>query len=185
MGSIAVPFLEFTDGSKLIYCHLTLSRDGRDSSYDNLVYELDLLSKYIEEDCTIFGDFNFTLECRQRLFTEQSELMKKLCIKFGEKSSDISFVTFPHDRVPLSVFEACPENILESFPETGNANCVSALDLVCGKNVKSVRRLLPFGDFTEVSLEQSPSEIVHFLKSQGMPPVNEWLSDHWILELTF
>ena len=180
---IRAPTLE-SPSYKLIYCHLSLSRDGTDAAYDNLVYELEQLVPLIENGWIAFGDFNLTQEVRQKLYKEKEALMKSLQFVFGSRQKDLSFVTFPHDRVPLSAFTNAPDAILNQS-ETG-CNCVAPLDAVCGQTslVKECRRFLPWTPFMEIPMENEVMEVVTFLKSeQGKPPsdVCDWVSDHWII----
>jgi endonuclease/exonuclease/phosphatase family metal-dependent hydrolase len=185
--AIRAPTLQLQDSViKLIYCHLSLSRDGQDAAYDNLLYELRQLVPLIADGWIAFGDFNLTQETRARLTKEQPDLLAQLRFAFGAQPSDLSFVTFPHDRVPLCAFANAPDAILNQNEQ--GCNCVAPLDAVCGTSlVKQCQRFLPWAPFTEVPLDASIKDVVAQLSSEdGRPPADvcQWSSDHWILTFT-
>jgi hypothetical protein len=181
---IRAPTLE-CGSTKLIYCHLSLSRDGTDEAYDNLLHELEQLASLVEKGWIAFGDFNLTQETRVRLYKEQQPLMDKLHFAFGSQQKDLSFITFPHDRVPYYAFENAPDAILDR--NNDGCNCVAPLDAVCGYGVKEVHRFLPWYPFKEIGLDKSVESVVSELKSEeGKPPqlIQQWASDHWPLIFT-
>ena len=172
----------------LVYCHLSLSRDGRGDTYTHLLHELRKLATLVSEGWVAFGDFNLTHECRARLFGEERALMASLNFQFGGADRDVSFTTFPHDRIPLSAFKHCPDNVLHVFDDGLTANGLSALDAICGggdgddgHTVTSISRHLPYRDFREMPCTWRVDEVVKFISQEGMPPVCDWVSDHWIL----
>lgn len=181
--------IRLADGQErvLIYCCLSLSRDGVGQAYDNLVHELNVLRNKIGDagdQAIVFGDFNLTIECRTRLCNEQAALLDAMEFQFGRHQQDISFLTFAHDGVPASALASCPEAILREI-SPDEVNCISALDAVCGHHAKDVRRFLPYEEFNEVPREWSIERVIQELKND-LPPrdVKEWASDHWILLFT-
>lgn len=174
-----------TSDVRLVYCHLTLSRDGKDAAYNDLLYELKEVSKLVSDGCIVFGDFNLTNETRMRLFKEEEALMKNLSFQFGGRREDISFITFPHDHVPCRALEFAPDAILQKYED--GCTCVSPLDAICSLNDLQCNRYLPWTPFKEIPLDWSVSDIVSYLKSDESPyPVQpkDYASDHWILCFT-
>ena len=142
------------------------------------------LADLIKRGWVAFGDFNLTQEVRTRLYAQEPELMQQLQFAFGAQKRDISFVTFPHDRVPYNVLLNAEDAILDQNEE--GCNCVAPLDAICGQ-VYNCRRFLPWAPFTEVCIDRSVDDIVWQLQTpEGRPPQNvcDWASDHWILTFT-
>lgn len=190
---VRAPALSLSYGNStknILYCHLSLSRDGKDEAYNHLLHELRVVAQYVADGWIAFGDFNLTHETRTRLYAEQQPLLDSLQFQFGRQRTDLSFITFPHDRVPMTAFEHAPDTILPgNCDDTEGRNCVAPLDAVCGSGVIECHRYLPWYPFLEIPLDWDVSRVVELLTNgesgaQRPSSIINWASDHWVLTLS-
>jgi hypothetical protein len=172
---------------KFLFVHLPLYKGDGEKKFENALSVLKkVVYEYIQKGYIVSGDFNLTMELREKLEKECPQLWVDLHMIFGRNTEiDISFYPFQSDFMDQDVANKMLEHIVETR-EDGKSGCATSLDAVCSMVLPvNVQRFLPYTpEFKELPTTMERSEVIKSIKEKCPRDSSLWASDHFLIGYT-